>query len=287
MIPIVSAAGPFDQTGIDKDDPHILGWASGYLDYLPADGVDLAWQHPEKALGPATGKHIDIVSLGERAQGSTEPPGEITLTFDGLISNGEGADIVVFENGFTSDGLLFAELSYVEVSTDGESFARFPCVSLIDGPVGAYGLIDPTDVFNLAGRHANAYDVSEGTGFDLEDLQSDALVLSGEVDLQRINFVRIVDVPGSGDYSDTATRLGYAQDNPIFDVYPTYGSGGTDLEAIGYLHGSTAADDDDSSDDDSDDDEDDDQVADDDDSADDDDLDHQSAVGSDNAACGS
>jgi hypothetical protein len=58
--------------------------------------------------------------------------------------------------------------------------------------------------------------------------------------------VRIVDIPGSGDFYDQATLSVdpgtwpdwdfYAEDHPIYDAWPTYGSGGLDLEAIGVLN---------------------------------------------------
>lgn len=194
-------------------------------------------------------------------------PGSITLGFEQAIANGRGADFAVFENGFTSnyttgagsiEGGVFAELAYVEVSTDGVHFARFPSVSLTPYAVGMYGTIDPSNVFNLAGKSANAYGESWGTPFDLDTLidpapildalaaagitltenqlaslqhvldANIALVEQGLLDLNEINFVRLVDISGSGYYTDS---LG----NPIFDAWYTFGSGGFDLEAIGVL----------------------------------------------------
>ncbi|MCC5841967.1 MAG: PEP-CTERM sorting domain-containing protein [Opitutales bacterium] len=43
-----------------------------------------------------------------------------------------------------------------------------------------------------------------------------------------IHYVRIVDIPGSGDFPDS---LG----NPILDAWLTTGSGGFDLRAIGVI----------------------------------------------------
>lgn len=244
-----AAAGPFTETGIDKDDPAIVAWASGYANYLPADGVDEQWRTPEKTLGPASGDLYDVTALGERALDSTDPPGEITLTFAEPLRDREGADLVVFENSFPLGEGLFIELGFVEVSTDGAQWARFPSVSLTAGPVGDYGLLDPTDLHNLAGKFQNAFTVNLGTPFDLADLQGDEAVIDGLVDLQDVRFVKIVDVPGGGDYYDNATALGYDANHPIYDAHPTYGSGGFDLEAIGALDMSqsdpSASDDDD------------------------------------------
>ena len=237
-------AGPYTNDGIDgfvngSVNPIFKAWATGYADYLPAPDVDAAWQTPGRALGQVTGNNMDIVSLGDLDQAeinawladpySAPGPGQITLSFDSGIANGSGYDFAVFENGFGSGAGLFAELGFVEVSTNGTDFARFDAVSLTDGPVGAYGSIDPTNVHNLAGKHPNAYGTSMGTGFDLEELAGHAFVLNGLLDLDRINYVRIVDVPGSGDFLDS---LG----NPVYDSWVTWGSGGVDLEAVGVIH---------------------------------------------------
>lgn len=235
--PSPAQSGPFDVPGIDKDDPSITAWATGYSDYLPAESVDTIWMDPTKALGPASGSHIDIVALGERDSGSNDPPGQITLTFDVTIKNGEGYDFVVFENAFPSGDGVFVELAYVEVSTDGDNFLRFPCASLTPEPIGEYAPSDPTNFYNLPGFHINAYTDFLGTPFDLEDLSllpEDDL----SVDLQEINYIRIIDIPGTGEYTDRATLLDldYEIDHPIYDPHPTTGSAGFDLEAIGVIH---------------------------------------------------
>lgn len=171
-----------------------------------------------------------------------DAPGSITLGFGITITNGAGADFAIFENGFVSDfstgagsvaGQLFGELAYVEVSTNGTDFARFPSVSLTGSLVGQYGTIDPTDVTNLAGKSSNAYGESWGTPFDLELLLSDEaaqeMMQAGLLDINAIHYVRIVDIPGNGFFQDS---LG----NPIYDAWHTFGSGGFDLEAVGVIN---------------------------------------------------
>lgn len=213
--------------------PIFVGWADSVVSYLPAPGVAASWTDPTKALGAVTGVNTDIVSLGDLdatqiANGVA--PGQITLRFSMGIANGPGADFAVFENGFMSGNKVFAELGYVEVSSDGVNFARFPSVyTAATAPVGGYGAIDPTGVYNLVGKHVNAYGNSWGTPFDLQDLVSHPLVQNGQVNLSAIYYVRIVDIPGSGDFKDS---LG----NPIYDAWVTWGSGGVDLEAIGVIH---------------------------------------------------
>ena len=249
--------------------PLFRGWATAVLEYAPSDqawsgpGV---WNDPTKALGPATGQNFDIVSLGELNREEIDQgdwPGHITLVFGDPcdpndrngIRNDQGYDFAVFENAFVSklatplgsfEGQMIAELAYVEVSTDGRTFARFPSVSLTPKPVGVYGTIEISNVYNLAGKHPNANGVCTGTPFDLEELKDHPDIVSGLVDLNDIRYVRIVDIPGSGDFLDDATsRIDpntwpqwgpYAERHPIYDCWPTWGSGGFDLEAVGVLH---------------------------------------------------
>lgn len=218
-----------------------FGWASGYASYLPSDAasVDETFGDPQRALGPVTGDNFDIVSLGDLDAGQLTAgvaPGRITLTFGRKIEDKPGADFAVFENGLTSAfntggagaGGVFAELAYVEVSSDGLNFARFPSASLTAASVGGYGSIDPTNVFGLAGKHVNAYGDCWGTPFDLARLANDPLVTGGTVDLNAIRWVRLVDIPGKGAFLDSAGR-------PIFDSWLTFGSGGFDLEAVGVI----------------------------------------------------
>lgn len=213
--------------------PIFVGWTTGYQDYYRSDG-ETGYNDPTKAFGAVTGNNADVVSLGDLTQdqiNNGDPVGKVTLTFAKAITNDAGADFAVFENGFisASDGKIFAELGYVEVSTDGVNWARFASDSLTSGLVGVYGTVDPTDVYNLAGKHVNAYGDSWGTPFDLENLTDHAKVLDGSVDLSEINYVRIVDIPGSGDFLD-------ASGDPIYDAWHTWGSGGFDLEAVGVIN---------------------------------------------------
>jgi hypothetical protein len=145
---------------------------------------------------------------------------------------------------------MFAELAYVEVSTNGSDFVRFPAVSLTPELVGRYGTIELGNVYNLAGKHPNANGVCTGTPFDLKDIVDHPDVVLGLVDVNDINYVRIVDVPGSGDFHDDAVMhidAGtwpvwdfYADNHPIYDAWDASPaapdpSGGFDLEAIGVL----------------------------------------------------
>jgi hypothetical protein len=118
-------------------------------------------------------------------------------------------------------------------------------VSLTPKAVGQYGTIEISNVYNLAGKHPNANGICTGTPFDLQEIANDPNVVAGVVDINNINYVRIVDIPGSGDFYDEAvTHIApytwpawdfYANSHPIYDAWVTFGSGGLDVEAVGVL----------------------------------------------------
>ena len=250
------ATTPWDPNG--DINPIIRGWATEVVSYEPTpykSNRELWWFNPGMALGPSYGNttysdHIsDIVSLGDLTQNEIDAgvlPGRITLSFVETIRDQNGYDFVVFENGFRYMGdYYFCELAYVEVSSDGSNFARFPSVSLTGGLVGDYGTIDITNVYNLAGKHPNDGSKFTGTPFDLSEITNEPNVVNGLVDLNNVTYVRIVDVPGSGNFSDKATKFFdpctwpdwdyYDANHPIYDAWVTYGSDGFDLESIGVL----------------------------------------------------
>jgi hypothetical protein len=243
--------------------PIFRDWARKVHRYLPSPGVALMWKDESLALGPATGDKLHVVSLGDVNTDTTPstPPGEIIIEFsdpDNIISDKTGYDFVVFENGFvvidtepsmgSVAGEMFGELAYVEVATDPNFFARFPSVSLTPGRTGVQGSVEVSNVYNLAGKHSNGVNNCTGTPFDLSNLSDDPLVLSGNVDLDNIKYIRLVDIPGVGYYFDEANSAGYpdpdtapeynvyGSDHPIYDAWLTSGSGGFDLEALGVLN---------------------------------------------------
>jgi len=158
-----------------------------------------------------------VVSLGDG--------GFAVLTFESPIINGMGFDFAVFENSFND---TFLELAFVEVSSDGVNFFRFPATSLTQtltqiGPFDDKG--DPTKIDNLAGKYRGLY----GTPFDLE-------VLSQKVglDVNHVTHVKIIDVVGSVSVP-YATYDQFQQ--YINDPFPTpFDNGGFDLDAVGVIH---------------------------------------------------
>ena len=216
-------AGPYTDPG--HPPLAMTGWASevdevvrGPVDIASPAGALASFGVPANVVGAATGNSLDVVSLGDG--------GRVTLYFGVGIHNGPGDDLAVYENGFPFVDGLFTELAFVEVASDGLRYARFPSTALNTIPVGSFDPLDPTDYSGLAGRH----EIGLGTGFDLAALASNPLVLSGDVDLMDVRYVRIVDVVGNGSRVDRAGR-------PIYDPYATpFASGGFDLEAVGALH---------------------------------------------------
>ncbi|HMM75563.1 MAG TPA: PEP-CTERM sorting domain-containing protein [Gammaproteobacteria bacterium] len=213
--PFAPGAGVAGTSAIAKTDPAFVAWATSYSNYQPGSGVDAGFRTPEKALGPAVGDSFGIVSLGNA--------GSITLSFSGTLFNGPGWDFAVFENGFSN---TFLELAFVEVSSDGANFFRFPSFSFTPSAVSAFGSIDPTNIDGFAGKYRQGF----GTPFDLDVFKN-----APGIDINAITYVRLVDVVGNGSEFDSfPTSLGGP--HPIYDPYPTTGSAGFDLDAVGARH---------------------------------------------------
>jgi len=187
---------------------------------------------PENILGPVDGS-CAVGSLGG---------GWITVGFDQAITNGPGDDFAVWENGFVvsgTGGRMYAELGYVDVSTDGENWVEFPSVYL-EAEEGTPN-IDPTYVYNLAGNyeaHYIPFENREGTPFNLDDILGTPEVLAGLVDPNEINYIRLQDIIGGGQGGgnwDQATYFGYDRDHWIHDGIGYFGTG-ADWDAIGVIN---------------------------------------------------
>ena len=231
--PFPPAAGLPNSTAITANDSAIAGWASSYSNYIVGANVDLQFQTPSLALGPAgnsndnsinnnstnnNGFIFDIVSLGNN--------GSITLSFDQAITNGDGADFLVFENSFSD---TFLELAFVEVSSNGIDFVRFDNISLTAAPVGAFGNIDTTNIFGYAGKYRGGF----GTPFDLQDL-ADKVASNPSLNINYISHIRIIDINGDGSSTDSLAPP--AGPNPIYDPSPSFGSAGFDLDAVAAMY---------------------------------------------------
>lgn len=223
------AAGDSGTTAIYRDSTIIRGWATtcsiirGYINLsdttITYNGNNRAsYGIPADGIGKADNL---CVSLGDK--------GTATLTFQNPITNGDGFDFAIFENGFSNN---FLELGFVEVSSDGTHFVRFPSVSLTPSilQISTFGTLDPIKIHNLAGK----YRMDFGMPFDLSDI-GDSL----HIDIQRVTHVRIVDVGGCVQQS-LASYDGLG--NMINDPWPTpFYSCGFDLDGVGVIHFAPAA----------------------------------------------
>jgi len=228
-------AGFEGSTAIHKDSSVFVSWAVScvvtrgpirvpgvpeYPDSLANFGVD------EYGVGPA-GPDLTyhVVSLGDG--------GSALLTFDRPIKNGTGPDFAVFENGFMSGGTpydleaAFLELAFVEVSSDGEHFVRFPAVNEYSSEtqLGGFAVMNARYLHNLAGKYIAGY----GTPFDLDDL-----IGAPNINLDSITHVRIVDVIGN---IDPLYATYDSHGNPVNDPWPTpFWQSGYDLGGVGVIH---------------------------------------------------
>jgi hypothetical protein len=213
------AAGQQGTDAMYVDSSAFIGWATGAT-------IERGWQQiGQEQFGPASfgqeasaiGKaDLDVVSLGDG--------GTAILTFDYPLGDGPGPDFAVFENSFSD---TFLELAFVEVSSDGEHYVRFPAFSLTQSEtqVDGFGQLEASLIQNLAGKYRAFY----GVPFDLAELAD-----SSGLDIQKVTHIRVMDVIG-------CILPEYAQfdatGNSINDPWPTpFPSSGFDLDAVGVIH---------------------------------------------------
>lgn len=185
--------------------------------------------NPKNALGAPVVGSFGVHTLGVG--------GYLTLGFAVTITDGPGADFLVFENPFvlSAGGKIFSEAMFVEVSSNGRDFARFP--TRYRGPATSGGAFATSWAGYFSGcagiKPSNGgktgvdnFDVVQagGDSFDLADLKNHALVAAGKVDLKKILQLRIVDVV-AGTSKDSGGRT--IQD-------PSAGS--ADVNAVAVIH---------------------------------------------------
>lgn len=203
------AVGTTGCQAIGISNPNIVSWAKGVEVKRGFQGTSstsyTAYGKNYMAQGIPDSTTTRAISLGRN--------GEAIITFDRPIINGNGYDFAVFENGFSS---TYLELAFVEVSSDGVHYFRFPATSNSTSE----GSIDPTLINNLAGK----YEVGYGTPFNLDDINDNA-----NLDKSDIRFVKLVDVNGGVDLD--------AQGNIIYDATSGGPATGFDLTGVCVLNG--------------------------------------------------
>jgi hypothetical protein len=215
--------GQIGTTAMHKDSSAFIAWANGcqvirgFQDISQTSLGTTTVGTPGSATGKADG--VNVVSLGDG--------GFAILQFPSPITNGVGFDFAVFENAFNE---AFLELAFVEVSSNGLDYVRFPatCNHSTTQQIGPFdNTCDATKLNNLAGKYISQY----GTPFDLQDLQA---IAGPEINLNAIRFVKIRDVVGSiNPLYGTRDK----NNNLINDPWPTaFASGGFDLDAVGVIN---------------------------------------------------
>jgi len=215
------AAGKVGSTAIPKASTVFVDWATGITVVRGPQDI----KNPTGALA-STGTPSDGMRGGTSGNGvvSLGDGGTAILTFDTPIINGTGYDFAVFENAFSD---TFLELAFVEVSSDGVNFFRFPSHSQTQTTtqIGGFGSVDCTYINNLAGKYKAGF----GTPFDLSEVVDNVLL-----DKNNITHVKIIDVVGTIDpLYTTYDSFG----NIINELYSTpYTSGGFDLSGVGVIN---------------------------------------------------
>jgi len=218
-------------TAIARNSSVFIGWATGITvvrgpqDITNPTGPLASVGTPSNGMKGGT-SGTDVVCLGDG--------GSAILTFDTPIADGSGFDFAVFENGFQTGGpgFAFLELAFVEVSSDGVNFFRFPSHSetQTDTQVGSFAGIDCRYINNLAGKYTSGY----GTPFDLSEIPNNALL-----DKDNVTHVKIIDVIGT---INPAYASYDSKGNKINDPYSTaFPSGGFDLSGVGVINQKTLA----------------------------------------------
>jgi hypothetical protein len=214
------SAGQAGSTAIHKDSSIFKAWATECKVFRGFQDIS------DQSLGYTTvgDSSSCIGKAGENGVLSLGDGGYVILSFNNFIKNGEGYDFAIFENSFTD---TFLELAFVEVSSDGENFVRFPAVSNTQDTVqtDSFGATDATKINNLAGKYRGLF----GTPFDLEELKD-----SARLNINAISHIKIIDVVGSinpeyASYDKNGRKIN--------DPFPTpFPSGGFDLDAIGVIN---------------------------------------------------
>lgn len=207
-------------TAMYKDSSAFVSWANagrlvrGYQD-ISSPGLGYA-NVGDSASAFGIAGTTGVVSLGDG--------GYCILQFNAPITDGNGPDLAVFENGFDD---FFLELAFVEASSDGIHFFRFPAISNTDTTTqtGSFGSTDATKINNLAGKYRGQY----GTPFDLADIPDNVML-----DKQAVTHIKVIDVVGCIQ-KQYCTRD--ASNHIVNDPWPTgFGSSGFDLDAVGVIH---------------------------------------------------
>lgn len=213
-------AGIPGTTAMYKDSSAFVAWATGCTVIIGLQDIS------NQSLGFANSgdSSMALGQAGTNGTVSLGDGGEAILTFANPVTDGAGWDFAIFENSFSN---TFLELAYVEVSSDGINYFRFPSTSYTQDTlqVGGFGSIDATQIDNLAGKYEALY----GTPFDLNQLTGQP-----GLNTNAVTHIKVIDVVGS--IQDMYVRYD-SHGNKINDPWTTpFPSSGFDLDAVGVIH---------------------------------------------------
>ena len=222
------APGQPGTTAMHADSSAFVAWATDCV----AEPGPMNITNPGAGMAGAGWPASNVIGYPQGTMGVTclGDGGRATVTFASPICNRPGPDFAVFENGFENAqmaGMYFLELGFVEVSSDGVNFFRFPAVTYVqtETQLGGSGCINPTQIHNLASKYPAMY----GTPFELDEIPDDPLL-----NKNYITHVRIVDVVGNINPEYCTYD---SQGHPVNDPWPTpFASCGMDLDAVGVIH---------------------------------------------------
>lgn len=181
--------------GEEKGKPDHDPFVDRIVSFEPGDGAGYGKEkQPEIVLGPPRGggklkPSDDVLSLGK--------DGRITLEFvDNEVIDGEGPDLLIFENPFLRDpgndpGDGFFELAKVEVSEDGKEWKEFEFDTISRKGCAGYHPV----LANAKENDISPTDPEKAGGdpFDLKDVK-----------LKVVRFIRITDLGNASGAKGTA-----------------------------------------------------------------------------------
>jgi hypothetical protein len=228
LAPFAPAQDQPGTTAMHADSSAFVGWATGCV----AEPGPMNITNPSAGLAGQGWPAENVIGVPQGTYGVTclGDGGMATVTFASPICNRPGPDFAVFENGFANAGntdMWFLELGFVEVSSDGVNFFRFPAITYVqtDTQLGGMACLDPAQIHNFASKYGAFY----GTPFDLDEVPDDPLL-----DKENITHVRIIDVIGNIDPEYCTYD---SEGHPVNDPWPTpFASCGMDLDAVGVIH---------------------------------------------------
>jgi hypothetical protein len=249
-----AAAGPFPDynQGILSNDARIVGWATGWQDYLHPNPSSGGYCHNSAGQSDSINNAILGAPTDFTQNGTTDHvlalghASSITVTFSGPIPSGSGWNFAVFENAFLDSSsalasrgggtnyvydnsgtnlvlvargynFLWTKLAFVDVSSDDTNWARFPATYFNTDVL--FQATVPDSPAHWLSQDATMIDglagktaLQYGTPFSLSTLTNNPNVQSGAVNLSNIHYIRLTDVIGDG---STLDQYG----NPIYSPY--------------------------------------------------------------------